>query len=115
MVAHYYSSFYINLKNAGMDDNSGWIYIQKGKECAMDDVQKDGTKNIEECAIACWGLSSLFVFDDDCFGSICGCYCEIGAHPNGTCPLKSATFYNLYKYVQSKHGSNHNPRNNRKI
>ena len=85
-----------------MDNNPGWIQVQKDRECETDDVRKDGLKTIEECATACKDISTMFVFDDECY-SICGCYCEIGASPNGTCPLKMARFYKLYKYVKGKY------------
>lgn len=73
----------------------------ENQECESEEITKYGKKSIQECADACKGVSSMFVFDNMCT-SICGCYCEIGANSNGTCSMKAANFYNLYRYVGGK-------------
>ena len=95
------STFYVSESPFHTID---WILIKEDRECDSEEITKYGTKSIQECADACKGLSSMFVFDNIC-SAICGCYCEIGANPNGTCSVKIAHFYNLYKYSRGKHST----------
>ena len=61
-------------------------------------------KTLDECAKACWGISSMFTYGTNDYGEKkcgtqgCPCWCET-ATKEGTCQMIDATGYNLYKYI----------------
>ena len=60
--------------------------------------------SIDECAMACNGVSSMFVFGTNDFGTTrcyadgCTCLCETGAKDDGTCDTVSNKGYHLYRF-----------------
>ena len=61
-------------------------------------------ESVEECAEACAGVSSMFIFGTNDFGKKrcnwkgCTCYCETSAAADGTCKVKNHRGYRLYRY-----------------
>ena len=61
-------------------------------------------ESVEECAEACTGVSSMFIFGTNDFGKKrcnrkgCKCYCETSAATDGTCNVKNHRGYRLYRY-----------------
>ena len=63
--------------------------------------------SIDECAMACDGVSSMFVFGTNDFGTTrcyadgCTCLCETGAKNDGTCDTIENKGYHLYRFGTS--------------
>ena len=101
-----------------MVDNTGyklykylaWAKIADKKECGGSEESKGTKKTLEECAKSCKGISSLFIYATNDFGSKycktngmedCPCYCETSS-TDGRCKMGQLIdngAYKLYKYV----------------
>ena len=103
------------------EDKKGWILVAEKAECEGPDLPgyeewKGYLSDVDSCAEACKGESSMFTFGTNDFGHTncrydksihhsyggCSCRCELLAHPNGTCKQGLAAFpgYRLYKIKQ---------------
>ena len=81
---------------------------KEGKECRGSlEEPKGRLDSVQECADACYGAASMFVFGTNEFGNAhcdsngtqCLCLCETSATDDGTCDMSDHTGYNLYKYA----------------
>ena len=76
-------------------------------------MSKGRTKTLDECGKTCLGISAMFVYGTNDFGSSkcntdgkedCLCYCETSAD-EGECQMVDNTGYKLYRYVHGKKGN----------
>ena len=87
--------------------NIEWSLVEEKKECTGEEVNKGGKDSIDQCAMACSRLSSMFVFgtndfgNDRCFSDGCKCICETGAKDDGTCDTVGHNGFRLYRYSTS--------------
>ena len=78
--------------------------------CAGSQIYKGKAPDLESCADSCRGISSMFVYGTNdfgtnrCFSDGCECHCETGAMPQGTCSRVSHKGYKLYKYEEGSSG-----------
>ena len=90
---------------------SVWSLVAKKKRC------KDGSRifkgylpTLNNCALACKGVSRWFVFgarefnNDNCQGQLCKCYCETGIGETFLGEEKDDLGYNLYTYSKFDDG-----------
>ena len=79
--------------------------VKDKTECTGDEEDKGYLKRVEDCAINCNGVSSMFSYgtkkwgDSRCNQDGCKCLCELGATSSGTCNEKNHLGYDLYKYT----------------
>ena len=77
-------------------------------ECDGSEIWKPKTSDLESCAQSCRGISSMFLYGTNDFGSIrcytdgCSCVCETAAMPDGTCSRIGNNGWKLYKYEEGK-------------
>ena len=77
------------------------------KECGGSEKNKGRMDSIDECAKACKGLASMFVFGtndfevDRCNAEGCTCYCETAAKDDGTCQIVDHNGFRLYRFDTS--------------
>ena len=79
------------------------------EECTGYDFEiKPYLQGAEECAFACKGVASMFIFGTNDFGtnrcstsnrSKCKCWCQKGASADGSCSAHNHNGYKLYKYT----------------
>ena len=87
--------------------NIDWSLVDEKKECGGEEVNKGGMDSIDQCAMACSKLSSMFVFgtndfgNDRCFSDGCKCICETAAKDDGTCDTVDHNGFRLYKFSAS--------------
>ena len=64
------------------------------KECSGSEISKGCLSTVDECAAACVGESSMFIFKP------CGCYCEVSS-VGGVCEEEIDIIgdYKLYRYA----------------
>ena len=68
-------------------------------------MELGGLTSIDQCAIACKDLASMFAFGTNAFGRDrchrdgCKCVCQLGARYDGTCDVKEHMGYNLYRFT----------------
>ena len=91
------------------------------KECAGNEVDMGRFLHIEECARACWKLSSMFKFGTNDYNSEkcdvvdtsyettmveavrqCSCKCETAATSDGQCDIKVDDGYRLFRFKKGK-------------
>ena len=78
--------------------------LHEKKECGGLEHYAGIQTNLEDCARSCRGISSVFAYGTNDYGTIrcynqgCHCYCETSSFPNGTCSLVNHNGYRLYKY-----------------
>ena len=88
----------------------GYSLVAEKKECTGSEVNKGrfGSNEIDKCANACKGVSSMFAFgtndfgNDRCTSEGCNCICESGADEYGMCTMKDHDGYRLYRLNQGK-------------
>ena len=95
-------------------DNTGYdlfklvpsFQLVRGKaECSGDEDTKGYLKTIEDCAIQCKGVSSMFLYgttkwgDSRCNKDGCMCICETAAASSGTCSATENKGYDLFKFT----------------
>ena len=76
------------------------------KECGGKEESKGKLDSLQECADACYGVASMFIFGTNDFGKDrcesngkqCDCYCETSANDDGTCDITDHDGFRLYKY-----------------
>jgi len=86
----------------------GYSLVAEKKECTGSEVDKGrfGSNEIDKCANACKGVSSMFAFgtndfgNDRCTSEGCKCICESGADEYGMCTMKDHDGYRLYRLNQ---------------
>ena len=77
--------------------------VGEKKECKGKDVDQGQKDSLEDCAKACIGKASMFIFGtndfgvDRCDGESCQCFCETSANADGTCNMVENKGYRLYK------------------
>ena len=82
--------------------------VQEQKECGGSEVSKGRLDSLLECADACYGVASMFIFGTNDFGDPrcedngkqCKCFCEDSANVDGTCDTIDHNGYRLYKYTE---------------
>ena len=79
--------------------------VAERKECGGSEKFKGRFFTVEECALKCNEIASMFIFGTNNFGQRrcnkkkgCKCYCETSANDNGSCTEKNHKGYRLYKY-----------------
>ena len=83
---------------------AGWSLVGEKQECGGKEELMGRLESVEECAEACTGVSSMFIFGTNDFGKKrcnwkgCKCYCETSAAADGTCNVKNHRGYRLYRY-----------------
>ena len=80
--------------------------VAEKTECSGKEYSRGYMANAEQCAVACKGWSTLFVFGTNDFGTNrcndeghCRCYCETQALKDGTCSQIDHAGYRLYKFT----------------
>ena len=78
------------------------------QECAGSEVNLRGVKDMKSCARECYGVSSMFLYGTNDFGTNrcneawiglgCVCVCETAAKEDGTCNMVKHNGYRLFKY-----------------
>ena len=81
----------------------GWKLVAEQKECGGLEIARAATTDIKECADACYGISSMFIFGTNDFGRTrcdpkCHCFCETAATPDGTCNTVTSDGFRLFTY-----------------
>ena len=76
-----------------------------------------GRKNtLDECAKTCLGISAMFIYGTNDFGSPkcnkignkdCLCYCETSPVVNGECQMEDIKGFKLYRHVHGKELNEH--------
>ena len=87
----------------------GWSLVGDKKECGGSEKSKGRMDSIEECAEACTGVSTMFAFGTNDYGTNrcksknkgCKCLCETSAGDDGTCNMVNHKGYRLYKFGTS--------------
>lgn len=89
-----------------------WKLIAEKAECESSATkwpeQKGWFQDIEKCAEACYGVSSMFTFGTDDFGrkhslgDRFACACQTTENENGTCQVISSVTRRLFKYEKGK-------------
>jgi len=89
-----------------------WTKVADKKECDGSEDNKGPKKTLAECAEECRGISSMFIYGTNDFGTSrckkdeedCECFCEISSK-DGKCENEiDNPGYRLYKYKDSKEG-----------
>ena len=77
-------------------------------DCGGSAVWKGPAKDLENCAENCKGVSTMFVFGTNDWGTNrcdpegCACFCATAANPDGTCSINEHNGYRLFKYEKGK-------------
>ena len=73
--------------------------------CEGEQVHQTDVSTIDECAVQCNGLSSMFVVgtidygtSSQCINRKCKCICQPNAADDGTCDQKSDSRFRLFKF-----------------
>ena len=76
-----------------------WKVLGNKMECTGEETLFDSIPTIDECADKCEGISELFAYGTNDYGSDTAqiCSCEIAAK-DGTCQTKQTDGYRLYIY-----------------
>ena len=91
-----------------------WSLVAEKKECSGSEVAKGDAcrgpgfydkcmPSVQDCAMACVGVSSMIAFGTDKFGRTrcdkkgCVCSCETSAREDGSCNMRNHNGYILYK------------------
>ena len=80
--------------------------VREKAECGGSEVYLNHP-SLDECAKACIGISSMFAFGTNdfgttrCFDEGCACLCETGANDDGTCNVVGHSGFRLYKLSTS--------------
>ena len=83
-----------------------WTLEGEQQECSGAEVGGGSFSDVNDCAEACKGKSSMFAFGTNDFGTTrcysgnnkgCSCLCETSA-TNGNCKVVSHSGYRLYRY-----------------
>ena len=90
-----------------MSSFSGTVLEQEKKECKGKEESKGKLDSVQECADACFGVSSMFIFGTNDYGTArcegngkqCQCFCETSATDDGSCDITDHNGYRLYKYI----------------
>ena len=90
------------------DDDLKWTHVADKQECGGSEVNKRGVKDMKSCARECYGVSSMFIYGTNDFGTNrcgeawvgngCACVCETAAKVEGTCNMVKHNGYRLFKY-----------------
>ena len=78
--------------------------VAEKKECSGSETHKGRFVTVEECALSCKEVASMFIFGTNNFGTTrcntngCKCYCETSAQDDGSCNVINHNGYLLYKY-----------------
>ena len=78
--------------------------MSEKKECSGSEESMGRFLVVDECASSCKGISSMFAFGTNDFGTNrcyddgCSCLCETSATEEGTCDSVNHNGYILYKY-----------------
>ena len=73
-------------------------------------MELGGLTSIDQCAIACKDLASMFAFGTNAFGDNRYfrdggyCLCETSANDDGTCDISEHMGYNLYRFTNWESG-----------
>ena len=86
----------------------GFSLVAEKKECSGAEENKGRMKSIEQCADACNGVSTMFIFGTNdfvshsfsCNDNGCKCWCETSAKDDGTCDIIKDEWYRLYKLTE---------------
>ena len=82
----------------------GWNIVSEKKECTGSEIHKGKFSTTEECATQCSGISFMFIFGTNDFGTTrcsnegCDCFCETSSVSPGSCDTQTNDGYRLYKY-----------------
>ena len=75
------------------------------KYCEGEQVHRADVSTIDECAVQCDGLSSMFVVgtndygtSSQCVNGKCKCICQPNAANDGTCDQKSDNRFRLFEF-----------------
>ena len=111
-VKHTTSSALIILELIFIDNERllKWSLVAVKRECSG---REQGNmfwkaRHLKDCAKSCVGVSSMFVYGTNDFGTIrckgdgCVCFCETEASPDGTCPMNTHNGYRLYRFQSGK-------------
>ena len=81
----------------------------KRKHCVGSEVKMGYQYSLEDCAKACFNVSSMFIYGTNDFNYYpprcsvaqdgCLCYCQISASEEGSCDTKAHMGYKLYRYA----------------
>ena len=89
----------------------GWNLVGQKLDCDGSEEAIGRLTEIGDCASACIGISSMFIFGTNDFGTNrcyddgCECFCETSASPIGSCNTISHEGYRLYKYQLPEPGN----------
>ena len=104
---------------SNVKEDKNWILVAEKAECEGPygwpyEVWKGFLSDVDSCAEACKGDSSMFTFGTNDFGREfcrynndydgCSCTCELLVHSNGTCKkgLLASPGYRLYRIEKGK-------------
>ena len=80
--------------------------VAEKHECDGEEVSGCLQTTLEDCALACYNISSMFIYgnllsdatDTRCWGNKCRCMCETAATSDRKCTRSPTISYNLYAY-----------------
>ena len=82
-----------------------WMIVAEQMYCEGEQVHQTDVSTIDECAVQCNGLSSMFVvgtndygIGSQCVNGKCKCICQPDAATDGTCDQKSDNRFRLFKF-----------------
>ena len=81
-----------------------WTLVSEKRECNGPEIWAGKLKSLEDCATACRGIASMFIYGTTDFGTKrcdsegCNCVCETPAR-SGACEEVDHKGYRLYKYT----------------
>ncbi len=84
-----------------------WFLVEEDKECTGHGEYKGRFQDLVDCANACNGVSTMFIFGIEnrtqsrCNNDGCKCFCETSAAANGTCNMTPHNGYRIYGYQNS--------------
>ena len=87
-----------------------WHLVSDNSECSGSEEGQGKFETIFECAEKCQGVSSMFAFGTNDYGTIrcengkCSCFCETAATIDGSCSIVSHSGFRLYKFLQNAQG-----------
>ena len=79
-------------------------------------MNKGRKETLDECAKTCLGISAMFIYGTNDFGSPkcnkignkdCLCYCETSPVVNGECQMEDIKGFKLYRHVHGKELNEH--------
>ena len=73
-----------------------WSLVSENTECSGTETERSiqPSATIQDCALACDGVSSMFLFSP----GQNRCFCETAAAADGTCSVIAIQGWHLYKY-----------------